>query len=211
METRLFPCSSYGKVRDLVHTGDIIAYNGRGLLSGAIRLVSGYPTHVAMVSRTTDTTGIFRIQCIESTSMKVSGQRIIGVQYTYLSERLQNYDGDIWWLSLKPRYTDRISQRMDYFLDLLKARDGSRYDFCGALREGWDSLFPRLFPVKEVDRRFFCSALVTFIFCNMGILPSSLNHRTVSPLELCQFNLYAYCNQLAGKPKKIPGINTKEF
>jgi len=201
----------YEKVRGAIATGDLIAYNGRGPLSTLIRWVCGYPTHVAMVSRVLDTNGDDRVQTIESTSMKVSGERIIGVQRTYLSERLANYDGDIWWLPLCTLRACRILRNKERFQDLLDAREGARYDFLGALREGWSNIFPRLFPVREVDRRFFCSALVTYIYTNMGVLPERLNYRTISPKELCQYQLYSRVYQLAGVPKSIPDFNTVEI
>ena len=200
----------YLVLRDAMQTGDVIAYNGRGPLSTVIRWVTGYPTHVALVSRTQDTDGKTRIQCIESTSMKIGGDRIIGVQRTYLSERVQNYKGDIWWLPLKSSLSGSIKRRQDYFDNLLQARDGSRYDFLGALREGWSNIFPRLFPIKDVDKRFFCSALVAYVLSNMGILPGRINHRTVSPRELCRFKIYAHAKQIAGDRKDIPRFNMVE-
>lgn len=198
---------NYFCLRPALRTGDAIFFEGKGLISDLICLVAGGPSHVALVERTDD-----RIRLVESTSQRIGAKWIIGVQRTYLSDRLRDYDGHVWWAPLKNEYSVKVVGHSNKFFAYLDMLHGKRYDFWQVMRKGWQLLnLPRVFPVRESPRRLFCSELAALAYKHMGVLPESINASTVSPRELASFNLYVAAYQLAGpKSKDLPVLNTKE-
>ena len=200
---------SYGTIRPAIRTGDIIFFDGKGPISAAVRVLAGFPSHAAIVERGT-TSGEDRVSLVESTSQWVGKKWKVGVQRTYLSDRIKNYGGYIWWAPLEEHLSYRIVDHEAAFQTYLSLFEGVRYDFWQVARKGWRLLsLPSVFPITESYRRLFCSELVAFALKEMGVLPDTINASTISPRELAQFKIYASCNQLAGpKDKEIPYYNT---
>jgi len=198
----------YLSLRPAIRTGDAIFFEGKGLVSDLICLIAGGPSHVALVERTDD-----RVRLVESTSQRIGSKWIVGVQRTYLSERLRSYDGYIWWAPLQTEKSMCITGHSNKFFAYLDMLHGKSYDFWQVIRKGWELMrLPRVFPVKESPRRLFCSELAALAYKYMGVLPEGINASTISPRELASFDLYVSANQLAGpKPKGITVLNTKEL
>ena len=55
---------------------------------------------------------------------------------------------------------------------------------------------------SDQGKRYFCSELVAEAFQNHGLI-SNRDVQTVTPIELCQFDIYAKCVQFKGTEKKI--------
>ncbi len=198
----------YKKVRSELRPGDVIGFNGRGPVSWLIRKGAGIPTHLALVVTPLDSTHQQRVQLIESTSLSLPGKkRFIGVQRTYLSDRLMTYKGEIWWFPLSKWAKALINGCV--MEDVLDRYEGVKYDFWQAFREGWSKVLPRLFPVSESANHVYCSELVAFVFKELGILPEKLNPSCISPAELVSLGIFSGTYyQLKGKSKQIPRYNT---
>jgi hypothetical protein len=203
----------YFMIRNTLRTGDVVFFDGKGVVSGLVRMFAGYPSHAAVVEKVyrkkigDDET--YRIRLIESTSQWVGKKWQVGVQYTFLSDRVKRYKGNIWVAPLSHDSRFRISQYMNDWEFCVDSMRGKRYDFWQAFRKGWAQKLPSLIPVKQDFDRLFCSELVVALMQSVGILPLTVNASTVSPRELAQFAVYA-CKyyQIAGPKKAIPKFNT---
>jgi len=168
--------TKYEYVRPLLKTGDLVAFCGKGWLSRAIMWFAGEPSHIEVIARVEG-----RVQLIGSTSMRISDKRILGVQRTYLSDRIDNYTGRIYVLPLAtPLELDE-----DKFNASLVRYEQKKYDFWQASRQ----LIP-FFPIKESSKRMFCSELGSFIYQELRIIPSSENASRTTPRKLCQYPIY---------------------
>lgn len=199
--------ANYTNIRARIRPCDIIGFNGRGPISWAIRTGSGIPTHLALVATPLHARQ-HRVELIESTSLKLPGmRRKIGVQRTYLSDRLRDYKGEIWWFPLSDWASQLSSQPI--LENILSKYLGASYDFWQVIREGWSCVLPHLFPVRESAKYLYCSELVAFVLQDLGILPEEINASVVSPSELIRMNVFSGTYyQLTGKYKLVPGYNT---
>lgn len=198
----------YRDIRGGVRTGDAVFFEGAGLLSRLICLIAGGPSHVALIERTDG-----RVTLIESTSQKVGKRWIIGVQRTYLSERLRNYRGYAWWVPLHERYSRKILESKEDFYRLAESLQGTRYDFWQVARKGWELLrLPRVFPLRESVKRLFCSELAAFVYKCFLILPQRVNVSKVTPRQLASFDLWLSAYQISGpNHKALDVLNTKDM
>jgi|GEM_PF-155272 hypothetical protein len=215
-QSKVMNRATYKKVRHQVREGDLIAFNGRGFASSLIRRAQKKPpTHVAIVQwvpeafpSTPDGPTVQRLRLLESTSLKhSSGKRTLGVQTTYLSERLKTYEGEIWWLPLSD-LNRRLFNKLP-LANLLSKYEGTKYDFWQVFRLGWRFLLPSILPIKESDRFLFCSELVAFLYKQATILPKSINASEVTPADLVSYTLYQdnYV-LLKGKYIKLTNFNS---
>lgn len=137
-----------------------------------------------------------------------------GVSINNLSERIDEYDGDIWWLPLRPCIKCNFNSQK--FTSFLMNQENKKYDKWGAIRAGldfWDRLplLRNLTRSKEDFRRLYCSELATGALEVAGVI-KKINASEVTPSDLCKMKIFdeKYI-QLAGKkPRKINGYNTRE-
>ena len=94
--------TQYKEVRDHMQPGDIIAFGGKGNFSGIIKWATrSAVSHVGIILQSkllindNPQDGMFN-QIIESTSLN----GFSGVTISGLSDRIDTYDGEIWWLPL---------------------------------------------------------------------------------------------------------------
>jgi len=88
---------SYEEARPQMQPGDVIAFSGKSHFSELIKFATrANISHVGTILQTQvkeDTTGRFFNQIIESTGSN-------GVGVFRFSDRINIYDGEIWWLPL---------------------------------------------------------------------------------------------------------------
>jgi hypothetical protein len=198
----------YDFIRSRMRSGDVIAFGGTGWLSGAIRLRTRLSfwrpwdlapvSHVAVIDRVWERAGL-RVILSESTSLIGSG--VVGVQRTYLSERIENYQGKIWWL---PIHSSR-RENMDIaaMWRYLERADGVKYDWLGAPMSA--------LPVRpsECLDRLFCSEHVTAGLRAAGVI-KRINASRVNPYQVCRFDIYENdYYQIAGPWLAIENFNTE--
>ena len=141
--------TTYAAIREMVGTGDLVFFAGDGFISRLIRFCTLSPySHVAVVLRTEGD----RVVLMESTSL---GDGFRGVQRTYLSDRLRDYNGraDIATLSMDARHM--LNSRLA--AQFLMKCEGKPYDARGAFWAGVGQLLR--IPGKERLDSLFCSEL----------------------------------------------------
>jgi hypothetical protein len=197
---------SYGKIRDLVQAGDVIAFGGRGAFSNIIKAVTlSTVSHVGVVMESKLLVGKKAqpgriVDVLESTTL--NGKN--GVQRNRLSERIEGYEGEMWWLPLRKDVRDQLDVPKFYTACLHEV--GRPYDFLQAVLSGIH--FPQWW--SGTSRRF-CSEVVVASLRAGGVKElSKVDPANVTPMELCAMNLYgAEYVQLKGKPKDIPRYNSR--
>lgn len=183
---------SYQLARPMMKVGDLIAFSGNGIISKAISFFTRCPvSHVAAVDRPGE-----RVEIIESTTL--NGKQ--GVQRGYLSERIESYDGSIWWLPL------RHNPEPDHFISAMAECEGRKYDF-GLIRHfALDSL--KLFAQREDISKLICSELIAYGYKECRVLPSWINSSTIRPVDLIRFSLWRDVYQLKGPLTDLKGLGT---
>lgn len=205
--------ASYSEVRDRMQPGDVIAFSGKGNFSEIIKWATrASVSHVGVILQSKlliddDPQEGKLNQIIESTTL----DGFSGVSIGRVSDRLAQYEGEVWWLPL----SEGVRRAMDLkkFYDWLLHQNRKPYDLPQAIKSALDALddVPLLRHATynfEDFSRFFCSELVAAALEISGAVPH-LNASEVTPIDLCMFSLYAEDYYLIkGQEKKIRGYNT---
>lgn len=212
----------YTQVRDQMKPGDVIAFSGKGNFSDIIKWATrSAVSHVGVIAEVQLRlegaplpAGLDRIvQVLESTTLTHrDGQTIAGVQSNRLSTHIEYYDGNIWWLPL----SEEIRKKLDLtkFTSFLFNQVGKAYDMPQAIASALD-LGDQFTPEgvlthnREDCSRFFCSELVAKAL-EIGGAIDHLNASEVTPVDLCNFKIYAenYVQLKGPKPAIIKGYNS---
>jgi len=163
----------YSEVRDLMKPGDVIAFGGNGFISNIIKLATeSVVSHVGIIMRSEDS----RNYIIESNGKK---KGMTGVQVWLMSTRLEEYDGNVWWLPMRVEF-DR-----ELFINFLMLQEGKEYDAPQAIGSAFDGV-P---DCQENLDRLFCSELVTAALEYVGVI-SDINASEMTPADVCRFDIY---------------------
>lgn len=205
--------AKYADIRDNMQPGDIIAFSGKGHFSEIIKWATrSTVSHVGIILQSklligdTPQKGFFN-QIIESTSLN----GFSGVAISRLSDRLDTYDGEIWWLPLKKE----VRAKMDFqkFYSFLLHQERKEYDMPQAVKSALDAtdkiplLGKTTYNVEDFSR-FFCSELAAAGLEAGGAI-KKLNASEVTPVDLCMFSVYdTSYYQIKGKKKIIKGHNS---
>lgn len=185
--------SSYEKERERMKPGDVIAFGGKSTFSEVIKIATwSHISHVSTILQTkvaiNDGTNRYFNQVIESTSLN----NFNGVSISRLSERIDNYDGDIWWLPLRRDLRENAEAHIKFYDFLFdKALRRVEYDMPQAIKSALDLLDSIKGPAynREDFSKFFCSELIAAGFEAAGIV-STVNASEVTPIDLCRWNIY---------------------
>jgi len=205
----------YSDARGQMKAGDVVAFSGKGNFSEIIKWATRAPvSHVGVILQSqllidgNPQSGKFN-QIIESTSLN----GFSGVTISRLSDRLDTFDGEIWWLPLSQKTSGSMDKKK--FYDFLIHQERKAYDMPQAIKSALDA-FDNV-PVignathnVEDFARFFCSELVAAALEAAGAI-SSINASEVTPIDLCSFALFSddYF-QLKGNRKEIKGYNAND-
>lgn len=202
----------YSEVRDQMLPGDLIAFGGKGRASSIIkRFTRSVVSHVGLVRHVQmlgayNTSRYFN-EIIESTSL----DGVSGVQAARLSKRLEQYEGEAWWLPL----TNEARKRFDEtaFWNWLYEQEGKPYDIPQAILAGLDWLdeFGGVTVATEDFSALFCSELAAGALRAAGVLDTRsldnglrmINASEETPIQLCQRPIWKSPVQLKGKPMRI--------
>lgn len=205
----------YEEARKQMKAGDVIAFSGKGDFSEIIKWATrSNVSHVGVIlqsklligDKVQD--GMFN-QVIESTTLNCFS----GVIISRLSDRLDTYDGEIWWLPIKKDIDDKMDKKK--FYDFLIHQQRKEYDFPQAIKSALDALdrvpiIGRTTHNQEDFSRFFCSELVAAALEVAGAI-KDVNASEVTPIDLCTFALYEDdYYQLKGDHKEIRGYNSTD-
>ena len=139
-----------------------------------------------------------------------------GVGVSKFSDRLKDYVGELWWLSLAPQIRQQSFDSSKFFNFLFdQAKQRKAYDVPQAVMSAVDVLdsLPLdrqgLSYNHEDFNRFFCSELVATGLEKAGAV-DSINASEVTPIELCRWNIYAdnYYQLKGESSKRISRFNT---
>jgi hypothetical protein len=132
---------------------------------------------------------------------------VVGVQNTYLSDRLRDYRGRVYIAPLSVDNHTLLSRNHTQWERTLESFRGGRYDFWQVFRQAWR--LPRLIPVKEDFDNLFCSELVAALLKSVKILPAWVNASETTPSDLARFDLYRKALlQVSGKRRTVKGYNS---
>jgi hypothetical protein len=184
------PLADYLRVRELMRTGDCIAFSGKGHFSEIIKWRSrSQVSHVGKVLLTPGA-GVQldeRVMLCESTTSKTTPDSrfpevIKGVQLHYLRQSLLLYEGEAWWYAIKaPLSIDQTDKMVNW----LTAQHVKRvpYDLAQALGAGvdfWDRL--GFSNTNDFDK-LFCSELCAKADVEAGLLPPDFPCSEIMPSE----------------------------
>ncbi|XOV81288.1 MAG: hypothetical protein ACFHVJ_10135 [Aestuariibacter sp.] len=210
MEKQLKP---YREVREQMRPGDIIAFGGRSRFSELIKFSTrSNVSHVAMVFQSkmlNDNKDRYFNQVMEATTY----QQFSGVMVNRLSERIANYNGEVWWLPLGESARQQFNDEQEACFEFAMSQERKPYDMPQALRSAIDidkdwGIFDLLSRNNEDFTSFFCSELSSAMLEAAKVLPT-INASEITPIDLCRFDIFAerYV-QLKGEPKPIRGYNS---
>ena len=205
---------TYSDIRNRMRPGDVIAFGGKELFSTVVKSVTGSRTvtHVGIIAQS-------RYRKLSENSperdfiniIMESGQSEdrLCVFQKLLSQRIEEYQGEMWWLSLR----EDIRKRMDTeaFIQFLVLSQGKPYDIPQAIRAGIDFADASGLTLNQEDfSRFFCSEFVAAALEEAGVL-KNINASELTPLELCQYNIYHPTYVVfTGEKKEIEGFNSRQ-
>jgi len=172
---------NYADVREKIAVGDVIAFSGNGAFSELIQSVTQSPySHVGVILNSYFSNDVNLIQIIESTSL---GKGKAGVKINRMSDHINNYDGNIYWLPLKRAVRHNLD--LGVFMSFLLKQVGKPYDMPQALGSAIDVIMDN----REDLDKLFCSELVTAAFEKVGML-ENINASEQTPSDVCNFDLY---------------------
>lgn len=207
---------TYKEARELMQPGDVIAFGGKGHFSEIIKFATfSSVSHVGVILQTKipdDDTGRFFNQIIESTSL----HGFNGVNVSRFSDRLNTYDGELWWLPLNKKIRETSFNKKKFFNFLFnQAKERKPYDMPQAIKSAVDALDKLPFGVHgpaynaEDFSKFFCSELVSAGLEVAGAT-GSVNASEVTPIDLCRWNIYeeSYYQLKGESSERISRFNT---
>jgi hypothetical protein len=203
---------AYNEVRNKMKPGDIIAFGGKGLVSEAIKHSTGsVVSHVGVILQTKLLIGK-RVQDGYFNQVIESGDinDFLGVSITRLSDRLEQYDGQVWWMPLHNEVRKVLNIKA--FYDFLIHQVRKPYDVPQAILAGLDTFDGKnsgLTYNKEDFSKFFCSELVVAGLEAGGVF-RNINASEVTPGELSKMKIYKRdYYQLKGAKLAINEHNSK--
>lgn len=148
------PLVLYPDIRSSLQSGDVVTFDGDGLVSRAIRYFSGVGTHTAMVFRSRDCPGVvFLLESLEH-----------GPVITRMSRRISNYAGRIFVTRIPATAEQRDSiSRLAMLINSARIAYDYPSLFANARRRVALSL-----------SRGFCSETVQYIHTQAGVLHPEL-------------------------------------
>lgn len=213
MTSRLITRKNYKEINQAMQVGDIIAFGGDSLFSKWTKLTTNsHVTHTAVIVEP-DSVESKNSKCANCVAESTVFNGKSGVMFNSLIERVESYQGDIWWLPLAESSRETLEHNKSNFINFLHEQQGKKYDIWqlfGSTVDATDNipLLNRLSRNNEDFSSWFCSELVAAAFNVAGIV-KRVNASEVTPIDLCQFNIYAEnYTQFKGEQKGIVGINS---
>lgn len=148
----------YEQYRYQIQTADLLEFRANSLLGWAIRTKTKQNVN--------HTSGAILYQMVDGTQVRryIGESLADGFHLHYLSEVLKNYDGEVYWLQLKPEYD---YHRVSIAEEAIKL-EGKGYDY--------KDLFRLLVKRVNLDSgRVFCSEAWHIALIKSGLLAENIN------------------------------------
>jgi hypothetical protein len=174
---------NYRNIREELNTGDVVLFAGKGFVSGIVKFFSRSKwSHVGIIVKSNDlnmvliweSTGLSKVKDMDT------GEIRIGVQTVTLSDRLDEYKGEVW----VRQYDGRVTKKMIGILaEFRRESKGKPYE-----KNYWQlakSLldFSWLRPNKRDVSSLFCSELVAESLQRMGLMTNDLPSNEFTPRD----------------------------
>lgn len=175
------------KLIETCNTGDILLYNSNTIVGRAIELLSFSKfSHVSIILRdptyiNPDLKGLY---VLESGSEKIndviSGKKVIGVQVIPLEYVLEQYEnGNFGYLYYRKLDCVRNEEFDEKVKNIVMKTDGKFYDINPI---DWiKAEFQIELGNEQKENTFWCSALVTYVYINLGFLDKTLPWTIIAP------------------------------
>ncbi len=184
---------SYKEARHRMKEGDVIAFGGSSHFSGIIKMaVRAEVSHIGIILQAHVKNGNdddFFHEIIDSTSRN-------GVAIWKLRDRVDQYDGEVWWLPLRQAIWEKQFDRKAFYDFLFEqAKQKKKYDRLQAAGSAIDMFDALPFGIqgpgynKEDFSRFFCSELVAAGLEVAGAVPE-INASEATPIDICRWNIF---------------------
>lgn len=190
----MMTCLSYEEAQRRMQAGDVIAFGGSSHFSGIIKMaIRAEVSHIGIVLNSCgkeNGSGQETHYIIDATSRQ-------GVTITPVKERIDEYDGDVWWLPLRQDIREHAFDQQAFYA-FLSAQEGKKYDRRQAAGSAIDMFDHVHLPFglrgpgynEEDYGEFFCSELVAAGLKAGGVIPAALNASEVTPIDVCRWHIY---------------------
>ena len=164
-------------------TGDILLYTSRCWYSYLIEICGWSKfSHVSIIVKDPETKELYIFESgSENTNDVIKDKKIFGVQLVKLEEALKYYNnqsyGYVYWIKNNCERNENFYDKMN---SIIKNTDGTPYDLDP---KDWIAARFNIGLIPRQSVRFFCSALVAYVFCNLGFLDSNVDWSIISPRE----------------------------
>jgi hypothetical protein len=169
-------------------TGDLLLYSSKKWYSYIIEyLGASHYSHVSMIIRdpiwiNPKLKGLYIFESgIENTYDVLNDNHILGVQLVKLEEALKYYknnnNGNIYYIK---NNFERTSNFYDKLKDIIIDNDRKPYDLNVI---DWIGARFNLHIIHRQTFRYFCSALIAYVFTQLELLPSNTDWTIISPTK----------------------------
>ena len=172
---------------NLLETGDLLLYSGnKGCFSEIIEYwTKSIYSHVAIILKNPTyidpkLVGLYILESsYEETGDAIDNKKKFGVQIQSLSNVFKECQGKIFWRKLN---CERNSEFYLNINNIYKEVQNKRYDINPI---DWIKAAFHI-DIGNIHRinTFWCSALVSYIYVNLGLLPKDIPWSLISPVEL---------------------------
>ena len=174
-------------------TGDLLLYNSKTIFGRIVEYVTYSKfSHVAIIVRDPiyidpSLKGVFIVESGEEKIPDViSKEKVCGVQLIPLEYVLDTYEngyiGNLYYRKLNCDRNKLFHQKVD---ELIKKTDGFPYDLC--ISDWFCAKFNIKIGKSQYTDRFWCSALVAYIYVELSFLDKELPWSMIAPR---QFSYY---------------------
>ncbi len=179
--------ATYRQLRDTLSTGDLLLFDGDGIISRGIQLLTdSHFSHIGMAIVSSELDTIF---CWESTTLSTvkdadTGLATKGVQLVLLSDRLNTYQGKV---SVRHLLGESLTEHDLRDLSSLRQRlKGTPYE-----EDDLELLFSALDYFDQDDGEedlssLFCSELVAEAYQTLGLLPPCKPSNEYTPADFSE-------------------------
>jgi hypothetical protein len=156
-------------------------------------------------------TGLYIIESgIEPTKDLISGKKVFGVQLISLDDildkYLNSYFGDIYYVQVNTNRNDLFYHKLK---QTIRSVDGKPYDLNPVdwIKAKFDIEIGNL----QKENTFWCSALLSYLYVRLDLLPDSTPWTIIPPYKFSQYSTHKllFQNSVVSPEKKIVNLNRR--
>ncbi len=164
----------YGNLRKKMYSGDIVAFQSKGIPSWFIRTRYSSPySHVGLVVRIQISESDHRVFILEADDKK-------GIILVPLSYKMKTYNGKAWYYTLLDQHDSFRDKIFSFSMDQL----GKPYDHKAIINITETTLHLAKKSLVDDDSSYICSGLIGYVLKSIGMLPQDKGTKTLGPQEI---------------------------